>query len=234
MSDFPIVLTNAVDGPPGIGTPITAKIINNIEAKIGIDGSAVTTSLDYLLKNAGSVDPGHKHSKLWASDGSPEVVTVDATGNVGIGTTSPGQRLQVGGSSDANIYQRFTTDSSSWDLGMGQVGGDDNFIIQRMSTGRTEFRIDTYGNVFMGGNAAAGAGTLYVGAGGNVGIRTTNPVISGTGKLHLAGDTFRLDTNRTPASAGAAGNKGDICWDNDFLYVCIDTNTWKKVAIATW
>ena len=33
-----------------------------IEAKLGIDGSAVTTSLDYLVKNVASIDPGHKHT----------------------------------------------------------------------------------------------------------------------------------------------------------------------------
>lgn len=38
----------------------------------------------------------------------------------------------------------------------------------------------------------------------------------------------------TPASAAAAGVAGDHCWDADFIYVCTATNTWKRVAIATW
>jgi len=36
--------------------------IKKIEEKLGIDGSAVVTSIDYLLKNTASVSPGHKHS----------------------------------------------------------------------------------------------------------------------------------------------------------------------------
>jgi len=36
--------------------------IESIEAKLGVDSSAVATSLDYLLKSASSVDPGHLHS----------------------------------------------------------------------------------------------------------------------------------------------------------------------------
>lgn len=36
--------------------------INALEVKVGINGSAVTTTIDYLLKNISSVDPGHKHS----------------------------------------------------------------------------------------------------------------------------------------------------------------------------
>jgi len=38
--------------------------IEAVEAKLGVDSSAVATSIDYLLKNASSVDPGHKHQLL--------------------------------------------------------------------------------------------------------------------------------------------------------------------------
>jgi hypothetical protein len=55
---FPANLTYAVDGI----TDVMADHLNNLEAKVGIDGSEVSTSLDYLLKNPGSVDPGHVHS----------------------------------------------------------------------------------------------------------------------------------------------------------------------------
>lgn len=57
MSDFPVALTNAVDGSPPTGTEILAKHINNLEAKIGIDGSVVATSIDCLIKGAGGWIP---------------------------------------------------------------------------------------------------------------------------------------------------------------------------------
>lgn len=37
-----------------------------------------------------------------------------------------------------------------------------------------------------------------------------------------------------PASATAAGTTGDIRYDADYIYICTATNTWKRVAIATW
>lgn len=37
-----------------------------------------------------------------------------------------------------------------------------------------------------------------------------------------------------PASASAAGKPGDITWDSSFIYICVATDTWKRVAIATW
>lgn len=36
--------------------------VEALEAKVGVDSSAVTSSLDYKLKNASSVNPGHKHT----------------------------------------------------------------------------------------------------------------------------------------------------------------------------
>lgn len=40
--------------------------------------------------------------------------------------------------------------------------------------------------------------------------------------------------SQTPASASATGTQGQIAWDADYIYVCTATNTWKRVAIATW
>ena len=41
-------------------------------------------------------------------------------------------------------------------------------------------------------------------------------------------------TPDTPASASASGIAGQIAVDADYIYVCTATNTWKRVAIATW
>lgn len=45
--------------------------------------------------------------------------------------------------------------------------------------------------------------------------------------------TLALASN-APASAGATGSAGQIAWDADYIYICVATNTWKRVAIATW
>ena len=37
-----------------------------------------------------------------------------------------------------------------------------------------------------------------------------------------------------PASASASGTAGDIAYDSSYFYVCTATDTWKRVAIATW
>jgi len=53
-------------------------ILEALEAKVGIDGSAVATSLDYLLKNSSSSNPGHKHTLAdGATDVSSEISSLE-------------------------------------------------------------------------------------------------------------------------------------------------------------
>lgn len=51
--------------------------IEAIEAKVGVDSSAVTTTLDYKLKSTSSSDPGHKHTE--ASVVLADVTTLDVS-----------------------------------------------------------------------------------------------------------------------------------------------------------
>lgn len=44
----------------------------------------------------------------------------------------------------------------------------------------------------------------------------------------------RITTSQTPATSGAAGTQGDFAWDASYFYICTATNTWHRVAHATW
>jgi len=59
---------------------------------------------------------------------------------------------------------------------------------------------------------------------------TNNVIIANT--LDVA--TVRFTASNPPASAGSAGVAGTIAWDSDYIYVCVATNTWKRVDISTW
>ena len=43
-----------------------------------------------------------------------------------------------------------------------------------------------------------------------------------------------ITTSNPPASATSTGSAGQIRWDSNYIYVCTATDTWKRVAIATW
>lgn len=42
------------------------------------------------------------------------------------------------------------------------------------------------------------------------------------------------DVANVPASAGSPGVAGQLAVDTNYLYACVATNTWKRVAIAGW
>ena len=41
-------------------------------------------------------------------------------------------------------------------------------------------------------------------------------------------------SSTAPANATATGTAGQIAFDSGHLYVCVDTDQWCRVAIATW
>lgn len=65
---------------------------------------------------------------------------------------------------------------------------------------------------------------------------SSNRGINAGGPSTFTSGTFStlIVATGTPASASAAGTTGTILWDSSYLYVCTATNTWKRVAIATW
>jgi hypothetical protein len=70
------------------------------------------------------------------------------------------------------------------------------------------------------GNASGTAATVTTAA---------QPAITSVGTL----TSLKLATS-TPASASATGTIGTIAWDTGYIYVCTATDTWERVAIATW
>ena len=53
------------------------------------------------------------------------------------------------------------------------------------------------------------------------------------GQVLCAGG-LSLPNPSTPASSSATGTTGQIAWDSNFLYICVNTNTWKRISLSTW
>ena len=75
-------------------------------------------------------------------------------------------------------------------------------------------------------------GSVYVD--GKVGIKQATPTteldVNGTTKT----SSLIIAANSPPASNTATGTKGTITYNNDYIYICIATNTWKRVALSTF
>ena len=108
-------------------------------------------------------------------------------------------------------------------VGLSGYWAQENFT---PTAGGTSFRIYTtpLGTIT---NSLA----VFVNPDGNVGFGgVTNPNC----EVDVGGDTIRIRTARTPATSTSAGSAGMLCWDATYLYGCVSTNSWRRIAWSTF
>ena len=124
----------------------------------------------------------------------------------------------------------FTCEGSGGKI-WGFFTGGSAFVVKNQTDNQYQFCIPNNYNGFWIGKSASfvnpGNNILFMNS-GNTGFNTSSP----TCRCDINSDILRLRTAKTPATAGSAGNQGNICWDANYIYVCISTNSWKRVAIA--
>jgi hypothetical protein len=101
-------------------------------------------------------------------------------------------------------YQRTNATARTWRTGVG-INGADEFAIHDVTAG---------GSIAFSIAGATKAATF-------------------AGAVTIAGTVIHT-LSATPASASATGTVGTMSWDASYIYICTATNTWKRVAIATW
>ena len=114
-----------------------------------------------------------------------------------------------------------TNDQGSIKEGFRLDGAVPEVVVNQTSDSLVDFRVESDNNTHM----------LYVdGSADKIGIDTDTPIV----KLDINDNTIRVRTAGTPSSASDFGAQGEIRWDADYIYVCVATDTWKRVAISTW
>jgi len=149
-----------------------------IEAKMGIDSSAVVTSIDYLLKSASSVDPGHQHNIADSDISGNNWKTMYTNGSgviteLALGTS--GKVLQANGVSSAPTWE---TPSATG--GVGWINVVDDFGAD--NTGASETSAEIQAAI----DSAGGYDTIWFPPGiykidTKLSIDTTNAHILGSG-----------------------------------------------------
>lgn len=198
-----------------------------------VSGAAQESILTFDVTQANNNNNyGEALTLIRAFDSTGAVVELNQYGGLGLGMAAPvnewglnvGGPLKVGkGTGAGNI----TTDRAS-----GNVGG---YELRTAGVRR-------YGLLLQGiESGAEGNGSdlkfyRYSNAGVQLGIALTLARADGAATFEAGVDAtaLRARTAKTPASATAAGNVGEICWDSGYVYVCVATNTWKRAALASW
>lgn len=63
-------------------------------------------------------------------------------------------------------------------------------------------------------------------------LKASGTANAGNSRFSAAVDHVHPTFVATPASKTASGVKGQMACDGSYLYICTDTDTWKRVAIA--
>lgn len=202
-----LVAENSVAGGISILTPD----VNNSNLYFGSPsdsvGAIVKWNYNSNLMSLSTARTGAELALLTANQ--VEAVRINGGGNVGIGTPDPQRKLHIHEDSSSVAFAAFTnTTTGSTSVDGFKVGIDSSETAQLWNYEATDMAFGT-------SNAA----------------RLT---IEADGDITIKGDTLNIATQATPASAAATGTKGDIVHDTGFIYICTATDTWKRVAIATW
>jgi hypothetical protein len=156
---------------PGSGGTITAFESDSTRANRLIIGADATGSFIHPTWGSGGTS-----DLRFLTDSGTERIRITTTGNVGIGTTSPGAELHVNGSAGTNLYL--------------EGGGNNGAVIRFRENGTERSTIRTDAEIggirFETGGTTSGAGpqaAILIDKNGKVGIGTTSPA----GKLHIVG-----------------------------------------------
>ena len=191
----------------------------------------------YVYVNANDDLVIRKSDQVNSINGEPQGILLDTAGNVGIKHSSPSFDLDISGQFGLRV-EHSASDA--------KVVVDPEYPLIRLydQAGVAKIKINGSGDsYFKGGEVGFGISSPkydidVVGSG-----RFSDSLsVNGTGyfanNVTLAADVYTnglvtLATS-TPASGSAAGTLGTITWDQNYIYICTATNTWKRAAISTW
>lgn len=130
----------------------------------------------------------------------------------------------------------FTNDVACPFLLLNRAAGVAKSILWR-SAGSTRWAASSTATAESGGNVGSDWSLdAYTDAGGFNFTALTISRSGGNATFYnlVTAPQLRISLSNPPASATATGSAGQMRWDANYIYVCTATDTWKRVAIATW
>ena len=152
-------------------------------------------------------------------------VTGNVTGNVS-GNVTGNVTGDLTGNVTGNVASTGSSSFSSIDVNGGAVDGT--------TIGASSASTGAFTTLSTTGTATLPTVDINAGNIDGTNIGASTPGAGTFNALATTGDNIRTDTSQTPASSSASGTKGEFAYDTNYIYVCVATNTWKRVALSTF
>lgn len=218
----------------------------NASNLIGI-GAGTNASAGFYFKNSSDVEVGrifynHSDNSMTFNTSSTEQLRISSSGYLGLNTTNPLAPIHVSrygslsGVAPNGSSSLFVDDQSSPLISMAAAWYGSSSLHFGKAAGNGASEDNDAGSIYYSNYFSSlnfkvnGSDRMHINSSGNLGLGTTAP----TEKVDINSDKIRIRNSNTPSSASSTGAKGEICYDTNYVYVCVATNTWKRAALATW
>ena len=212
----------------GIGTssPATLLHISATNPEFRLQGTNGTGSVHKIrstglnsealqITSAGDTYYNANLQVFRAANESTEYMRINSSGNVGIGTSTPGAKLDVNG--EVRIYPASSPAQMRFGVGGAEKG---------------KLSVDTSSNMAF---ETAGTEAMRINASGNVGIGTNNPteklVLNSAGSVQVA--TKYINGNTTGVTIGAGADGSAFVYQAAALPFIVYTNAAERMRITS-
>lgn len=206
---------------------------------------STTTNLTPPALTGSSATSALSISQTWNTTGNPTLIFANVT-NTASGATANLIDLQVGGVSQFNVSKGgLTTSRAGFEATAGGLliasgnairWGIQSAIINSGNgiIGLYNTAINDFNRLQFGGTTSSFPSLKRNGTAIQVRLADDSG-FTGIEASTITGTQYRLSAlNTAPSSASDTGTLGEIRVDANYIYICTATNTWKRVAIATW